>query len=89
VRVAGHNRELLARHWIYATGTTGTILGERLDIPVRPFLSGPLGGDQQIGAGIAEGTIADMIVTSPLFTGDYEASRPGFQRTAVGLGCQG
>ena len=116
---AGHNRDLLARHRIYATGTTGRILQERLERSVDLFLSGPLGGDQQIGAGIAQGVIdaliffwdplepqphdpdvkallriatlwnipvasnrttADMIVTSPLFSGNYTPVPPPFLR---------
>ena len=56
-----HNRDLLARHRIYATGTTGRILQERLGRPVELFLSGPLGGDQQIGAAIAEGVIDALV----------------------------
>ncbi len=56
-----HNREMLARHRIYATGTTGRILQERLERPVDLFLSGPLGGDQQIGSGIAEGRIDALV----------------------------
>jgi len=56
-----HNRDVLALHRIYATGTTGRLLHERLDIPVHRFLSGPIGGDQQIGAGIAQGTIDALI----------------------------
>ncbi|MDD2859211.1 MAG: methylglyoxal synthase [Candidatus Nanopelagicales bacterium] len=58
---AQHNRALLARHSIYATGSTGRMIHESLDIPVRCFLSGPLGGDQQIGAYIAQGAI-DLLV---------------------------
>jgi methylglyoxal synthase len=116
---SAHNRDLLARHRIYATGTTGRILQDRLERTVDLYLSGPLGGDQQIGAGIAEGlidaliffwdplepqphdpdvkalmriatlwnipvasnrTTADMIVTSPLFSGPYTPIRPAFLR---------
>jgi methylglyoxal synthase len=116
---AFHNRALLSHHRIYATGTTGRILRDRLGMPVHLFLSGPIGGDQQIGAAIAEGridaliffwdplepqphdpdvkallriatlwnipvasnrTTADLIVTSPLFTGAYTPVTPVFRR---------
>ena len=58
---ATHNREVLAAHNIYATGSTGRLIRDKLQIPVRRFLSGPLGGDQQIGAFIAQGAI-DLLV---------------------------
>ncbi len=55
------NRGTLARHELYATGTTGALVAQELDLNVNRFLSGPLGGDQQVGAAIAEGRI-DFVV---------------------------
>jgi methylglyoxal synthase len=55
------NRQKLAKHKLYATGTTGKILEEALGQYITRFLSGPLGGDQQIGAMIAEGKLDIMI----------------------------
>ena len=54
---AQYNRELLTQHELCATGTTGTLLELALDTKIQKLRSGPLGGDQQIGAKIAEGEI--------------------------------
>ena len=58
---AEYNLDLLAGHELFATATTGHLLQERLGLPVTCFRSGPYGGDQQIGARIAEGEI-DLLV---------------------------
>lgn len=61
LRWAEFNRRTLARHDLIATGTTGTLLEYELGLQLTRLLSGPLGGDQQIGSRIAEGRI-DLLV---------------------------
>ncbi len=55
------NRGSLSQHELFATGTTGQLLVRETDLAITRLKSGPLGGDQQIGARIAEGDIDFMI----------------------------
>ncbi len=56
-----YNRQTLQQHDLMATGTTGRLIQEEVGLSVERFMSGPLGGDQQIGARIAEGGIDVMV----------------------------
>ncbi|MCL2317387.1 MAG: methylglyoxal synthase [Actinomycetia bacterium] len=122
------NVPVLRRHALYATGTTGTLIEHETGLKVTKLLSGPKGGDQQIGAMIATGQLdalfffwdpetpqphdpdvkallrlatlwnipsacnvatADMIISSPLFEGDYEPIKPEFVERDVTVGEDG
>jgi methylglyoxal synthase len=61
VEWAKFNCDLLAHHEVYATGTTGTILERELGFPIKKLHSGPLGGDQQVGAMIVNNEIDFLI----------------------------
>lgn len=58
---ARFNRGTLTRHSLFGTGTTGSLIENELDVPVTQYKSGPLGGDQQIGAAISDGDI-DLLI---------------------------
>lgn len=55
------NEETLKKHFLCGTGTTSKLIAEATELPVKAYKSGPLGGDQQIGARIAEGKVDMMI----------------------------
>ncbi|MCI8331927.1 MAG: methylglyoxal synthase [Clostridiales bacterium] len=56
-----HNKTILAQHDLCGTGTTAAKISEKTGLLVKGYSSGPLGGDQQIGAKVAEGAI-DIII---------------------------
>ena len=62
------NKAILEHHFLCGTGTTAKMVSEQTGLPVRGFNSGPLGGDQQIGARIVEGRIDVVIFFSDPLT---------------------
>ena len=77
------HKELLSKHFLCGTGTTARMITDRTGLPVKGYNSGPLGGDQQIGAKIVEGRIDFVIFFSdPLTAAPHDPDVKALLRVA-------
>jgi methylglyoxal synthase len=81
---AKKNRDVLGRHSLVATGTTGKVIENELSLPVEKLITGPLGGDQQLGAMIAQGEM-DLVIFfwDPLEAQPHDSDVKALIRLAV------
>ena len=77
------NKDILKNHFLCGTGTTARMICDRTGLPVRGYNSGPLGGDQQIGAKVVEGRI-DLIIffSDPLTAQPHDPDVKALMRIA-------
>ena len=79
-----NNYSILCNHFLCGTGTTSKLISEATNLPIKAYKSGPLGGDQQIGAAISEGKIDFMIFFwDPLTTQPHDPDVKALLRIAV------
>lgn len=84
VEWAEKHKEVLKKHFLCGTGTTAKLIAEKTGLPVRAYNSGPLGGDQQIGARIVEGNIDFIIfLWDPLESQPHDPDVKALLRIAV------
>jgi methylglyoxal synthase len=81
---ARKNRDILSHHSLVATGTTGKVIENELNLPVEKLITGPLGGDQQLGAMIAQGKM-DLVIFfwDPLEAQPHDSDVKALIRLAV------
>lgn len=77
------NKEILSKHFLCGTGTTARMITDKTGLPVKGYNSGPLGGDQQIGAKIVEGRV-DFVVffSDPLTAAPHDPDVKALLRVA-------
>jgi len=81
---AKKNSSVLSKHFLCGTGTTSRLISEETSLPVKPYRSGPLGGDQQIGAAIVDGKVDFMIFFwDPLTSQPHDPDVKALLRIAV------